>query len=162
MALRAQNNISPLYDSVNNFNVTLWRFTGLFAQGEFQPHNNWDKWLDHFQVTYLAKSSTITELTREMTQQTPGAQTIVGGYEDTAKKKVVNVMYLSMGEAARNHFKEKKPHTIFWNLRAGELTRLTTESSQLTVNRELDRHRVFSKLDQPGNPCTISGTQLMN
>ena len=113
MALRAQNNNSPLFDSVNNFNVTFWSFTCLFAQGEFQPHNNWDKWLDLFQVTILAKSSTsITELNREVTQQTPGAQAIVGDMKTLQRRKWLTLCTCSWGKQ-REIISKTKNHTRY-------------------------------------------------
>ena len=58
-------------------------------------------------------------------------------------------MYLSLGEA-RKLFKDKYPHTTFWNLQARELIRLTTEGYHVKRNRTLARHRFFSRMQQQG------------
>ena len=69
--------------------------------------------------------------------------------EDPANKKVVSIMYLLLGEAARNLFKDKYPHTTLWSLKAGELIQLTTDCYQVKRNRPPDRHRFFSRMQQP-------------
>ena len=65
---------------------------------------DWDKWLDLFQVAMMAKYSiSITELTRVVTEQMPRVRPLIGDLdEDPANKKTISVMYLSLGEAARN------------------------------------------------------------
>ena len=73
----------------------------------------WEKWLDLFQVAMMAEYSiSITELTREVNQQYPNVPTLMGDLEeDPANKKVIGVIYLSLGEAARKQFKDKYQHT---------------------------------------------------
>ena len=63
------------------------------------PTMNWDKWLDLFQVAVMAKFSiSITELTRDVDQQNPRVRALLGAMdEDPANKKVVSVLYLSLG-----------------------------------------------------------------
>ena len=80
---------------------------------------DWDEWKDLFQVAMTAKYSiSITELTREVAQQTPRVKTLMGNLdEDPANKKIVRVMYMALGEAARKQFMEKLPHTALWDLK---------------------------------------------
>ena len=47
--------------------------------------------------------------------------------EDPANKKVISVMYLSLGEEARKQFKDKYPHTALWELKAQELITLCND-----------------------------------
>ena len=77
------------------------------------PLMEWDKWLDLFQVAMMAKYSiSITELTREANQQKPRVRTLMGDLdEDLANKKVISVIYVALGEAARKRIKDKYPHT---------------------------------------------------
>ena len=70
--------------------------------------------------------------------------------EDPANKKVVSVLYLSLGEAARKLFKDKYPHMTLWNLKVRELIQLATDCFQIKRNRNLDRHEFFSRMQQPG------------
>ena len=70
---------------------------------------DWDKWLNLFQVANFSFS--ISELTGEVTEQIPRVRASMGDMEEyPANKKVVSVMYLALGEAARNLFKDKYPH----------------------------------------------------
>ena len=75
------------------------------------PTMDWDKWVDLFQVAVMAKFSiSIWELTREATEQNPRVRALLGDMdEDPANKKVVSVMYLSLGEAAWKLFKANIP-----------------------------------------------------
>ena len=63
---------------------------------------------------------------------------------------ILSVMYLSLGEAARKQFMDKYPHTALWELKAQELITLCNECFRKKRNRTLDRHRFFSRLQQPG------------
>ena len=88
---------------------------------------DWDKWLDLLQVAVLAKFSiSITELNREVNEQNPRARALSGGMdEDAAKNKVVSVLSLSLGEAARKLFEDKYPHTTLCNLQVRALIQLS-------------------------------------
>ena len=112
----------------------------------------WDRWLDLFQVAMMTKYSiSITELTREANQQNPRVRTLMGDLdENPAKKKGISVTYLLLGEAARKQFKDKYPHTALWVLKAQELITLCNDCFRKKRNRTFDRHRLFSRLQQPG------------
>ena len=152
MALRAETSSStPLTLST----TAMSHLVGLpvyWHEASSTPTMDWDKWLDLFQVAVMAKFSiSITELTRDVTEQTPRVRALLGDMdEDPANKKVVSVMYLSLGEAARKLFKDKYPHTTLWNLRARELIQLATECFHVKRNRTLDRHKFFSRMQQQG------------
>ena len=67
-----------------------------------------------------------------MTQQTTRASAVLGDMdEDPANKKVVSVMYLSLGEAAQKSFKDNYPNTTQWFLKAAELLSLANECFQV-------------------------------
>ena len=53
------------------------------------PTMEWDKWVDLFQVAMMAKYSiSLTELTREVSHQTPRARALMGELdEDPAKRR---------------------------------------------------------------------------
>ena len=70
-------------------------------------------------------------------------------YEDPAKK-VLSVMYISLGDTARKQFKYKHHITTLWDSKAAELSRLTNECFQVNRNCTLGGHRSFSQLQQPG------------
>ena len=92
---------------------------------------DWDKWLDLFQVALMAKYSiSITELTRNADQQNPRVRALLGNLEeDPANKKVISVMHLALGDAARKQFMDKYPTTALWELRAQQLINLCNECS---------------------------------
>ena len=112
----------------------------------------WDKWFDLFQVTMMAKYSiSISELTRETTQQNSRVRTLLGDLdEDPADKKAISILYLSLGDAARKQFMDKYPHKALWDLKALELINLCIDCFRKKRNRTLDRHRFFSRLQKPG------------
>ena len=116
------------------------------------PTMEWDKWVDLFQVAAMEKYSiSITELTRQVTEQSPRVRALTGDLDvDPANKKIVSVLYLSLGGAARKQFRDKLSHTTLWDLKAGEMLNLCTECFQKKINRTLDRHRFFSRYQQPG------------
>ena len=68
----------------------------------------------------MAKHSiSITELTREVTQQTLKVRTLPGDIdEEPANKKVIGLIYFSLGEAAKNKYKHKHPRAVSWDLKA--------------------------------------------
>ena len=149
MALRAENSSLSLSTTAMSHLVGLPVY---WHEANTSPTMDWDKWVDLFQVAVMAKFSiSISELTREATEQNPRARALLGDMdEDPANKKVVSVMYLSLGEAARKLFKDKYPHTTLWNLKVRELMQLAADCFQVKRNRTLDRHRFFSRAQQPG------------
>ena len=92
MALRAKNSLSLSTTAMSN----LVGLPVYWHEANTTPTTDWDKWVDLFQVAVMAKFSiSITELTRELTEQNQRVRTLLGDMdEDTANKKVVSVMYL--------------------------------------------------------------------
>ena len=120
--------------------------------GTTNPPMDWNKWFDLLQVAKMAKYSiSNSELTRETTQQTLRDRPLLEDLdEDHANKKVISILYLSLGDAARKQFMDKYPHKALWDLKALELINLCVECFRKKRNRTLDRHRFFSRLQQPG------------
>ena len=147
MALRAENFSASSSSSSH--------FAGLpvfWSDATTNPTMEWDKWFNLFQVAMMAKYSiSISELTRETTQQNPRVRTLLGDLdEDPANKKAISILYLSLGDAARKQFMDKHPHKALWDLKALELINLCIDCFRKKRNRTLDRHRFFSRLQQPG------------
>ena len=96
-------------------------------------------------IRYPSRSS------RQVTEQSPRVRALTGDLdEDPANKKILSVLYLSLGGAARKQFRDKVPHTTLWDLKAGEMLNLCTECFQKKRKRTLDRNRFFSRYQQPG------------
>ena len=151
MALRAQNELS----SSTIQSSSLSHLLGLpvfWHDANSNPTMEWDKWVDLFQVAVMAKYSiSLTELTRDASQQNPRVRALVGDLEkEPANKKVVSVLYLSLGEAARKQFKDKNPHVTLWSLKVSELTKTCNGCFWKKKNRTLDRHKFFSRMQQTG------------
>ena len=95
MALRATENSSMQTSSLSHL-------VGLpvsWNDADENPTMEWDKWVDLFQVAVMAKYSiSITELTGQVTEQNPRVRALTGNLdEDPASKKIVSVLYLSLG-----------------------------------------------------------------
>ena len=90
------------------------------------PTMDWDKWLDLFQVAVMAKfSNSITELTSEVTEQTPRVRALLGDMdEDPANKKVVMRIrkrhLLITQRSSQKVIQRQVPYTTLWNLNARE------------------------------------------
>ena len=127
------------------------------------PTMDWDKLLDLFQVAIMAKFSiSISELTCEVTDQTPRVRALRGNMEeDPANKKAVSVMYHALGEAARQLLKDTYLHETLWNTKAREFIQLATECYQEKGNIILDPQKLFSIMQQLGRLYTNFGTHKM-
>ena len=89
-------------------------------------------------------SISLTELTREASQQNPRVRALMGDLEEEpANKKVVSVLYLSLGEAAAKQFRDKFSHVTLWSLKVSELTKMCNECFWKKRNRTLGRHKLF-------------------
>ena len=84
----------------------------------------WEKWWDLFGVALMAKySSSVAKLNRIPTNDNPRNQALLGGMQDKqAERKVVGVLFLSLGPAARKNLID----------RFAELTVATVQLPNLT------------------------------
>ena len=91
MALRAENSSLSLSTTAMSHLVGLPVY---WHEANTSPTMDWDKWVDLFQVAVMAKFSiSISELTREATEQNPRARALLGDMdEDPANKKVMLVL----------------------------------------------------------------------
>ena len=123
MALRAQNELSSSTFQTSSLSH-LVGLSVFWYDDNSDPTMELDKWMDLFQVALMAKYSiSLTELTRDASQQKARVRALMGDLEEEpANKKVVSVLYLSLGEAARKQFRDKFPHVTLWSLKVSELT----------------------------------------
>ena len=124
MALRAENSAQSSSSSSHLVGLPVF-----WSDAVANPPLDWDKWFDLFQVAIMADYSiSITELTRNVDQQNPKVRALLGDLdEDPANKKVIIILYLSLGEPARKQSMDKNPHTALWDLKAQELVNLCIE-----------------------------------
>ena len=155
MTLRAQNEIS----SSTIQSSSLSHLVGLpvfWHDANFSPTLEWNKLVNLFQVAVMAKYSiSLTELTRDASQQNPRVRALMGDLEEEpANKKVVSASYISLGEAARKHFRDKFPHVTMWSLQVSELIKMCNECFREKRNRTLVRHKFFSGMQHTGETLT--------
>ena len=103
MALRAETSSSSSTSS------SLAGLPVFWGDATTNPAMDWDKRLDLLQVALMAKYSiSITMLTRNADQQNPRVRALLGDLEeDPPNKKVISVIYLALGDAARKQFMDK-------------------------------------------------------
>ena len=99
MALRAEKAASPSSTSSSH----LVGLPAFWSDAVANPPMDWDKWFNLFQVALKAKYSiSVTELTREANQQNPRVRALLGDLdENPANKKVISILYISLGDQAR-------------------------------------------------------------
>ena len=70
------------------------------------PGYDWDQWTQLFQVAALARHSiSMSELVRETDAQNPRVAALMGNLEEVpAKRKMVSLLYISIGKTARKMY----------------------------------------------------------
>ena len=94
MALRADEDHS---------NSPLPGLNYFWQDAEKPPGYDWEQWIQLFEVATLARHSiSVSEVLREADQQNPRAAALMGNLEEIpAKRKVVSLLYISIGKNAR-------------------------------------------------------------
>ena len=112
----------------------------------------WDKWLDLFTVALKVKYSvSIEEVERIPDEQNPRVRALMGDLPDvSANGKVISLMFLSLGEAARKLFKDKFPEVAIWNLTVQEMEGNGAGCFRVVRNRTRDRHLFLSRKQMQG------------
>ena len=102
MALRADEEIS---------NSPLPGVTYFWQEADKSPSNDWEQWMQLFEVAVLARHSiSITKLLRNADQQNPRQATLMGNMEEThAKRKVISLLYIAIGKTGRKMLMDKFP-----------------------------------------------------
>ena len=138
MALRAdkENTNSPL-PGLNYF----WQ------DAEKPPGYDWEQWIQLFEVATLARHSiSVSEVLRRADQQNPRATALMGNLEEIpAKRKIVSLLYISIGKNARKMLMDKFPTIKILLIELRELMRYCNECFQIRRTRTLDRHVFLSR-----------------
>ena len=112
----------------------------------------WEKWIDLFAVAMMAKYSiSMNELTRTADETNPRVKALLGDMPEEAanKKKVVSMMFMSLGESGRKMFREKYPETSKWTLQAMDMLNNCHNCFHIERNLTLDRHNFLSRKQLP-------------
>ena len=80
---------------------------------EKAPTTEWANWAHLFEMAVLARHSiSISEVLKNPTEQDPSILALLGNLTvATAAKKVVSLLYLSIGKTGRKMLTDKFPHT---------------------------------------------------
>ena len=117
--------------SIQKKNPSLLPGLSLFwSDSTRSPLMEWERWFDLFAVAILAKYSiSIEELIKA---------------EETAEKKVVTWLFLSVEEPATKMFKDKHPDLSVWTLEVRDMIEKCRNCFHVARNRTLDRHKFLS------------------
>ena len=119
-----------------------------------QPQMEWDRWRDLFFMSLMGKYSIqIQEILRVVgTGQNarPRNTALMGGLEyDIAEKKVISLLYLSIGGAGRKTLTDKYPEMDIVEVTLERLLNNCQATFQKQRNRCLDRVKFFQRKQQP-------------
>ena len=94
MALRAED---------DNSNSPLPGLNYFWQDAEKPSRYDWEQWVQLFEVAVLARHSiSMTQLLREADEQNPRIAAIMGNLEEVpAKRKLVSLLYISIGKTGR-------------------------------------------------------------
>ena len=107
----------------------------------------WEKWWDLFCVAVMAKHSVdVAEILRRPTTQNPRVDTLLGGLAvEAAERKVVSVLFLSLGTIARKTLVDRYPDMVVAAVPLQELLTNCMNVFARIRNRTLDRFQFFSR-----------------
>ena len=147
MALRASSSSSSQSTNSSSTNSLLVGLPLFWHEASKSPSMEWEKWIDLFAVAMMAKYSiSMNELTRTAAETNPRVKALLGNMpEEAANKKVVSMMFLSLGESGRKMFRDKYPETSIWTLKATDMLNNCHSCFHLERNRTLDRHIFLSR-----------------
>ena len=92
----------------------------------------------------------MTQLLRDVDQQNPREAALMGNLEEMhAKRKVVSLLYISIGKTGRKMLMDKFPHINILTIQLQDMAQHCTESFQIRRNRTLDRHTFLSRKQKP-------------
>ena len=108
----------------------------------------YDRWRDLFEMSLIGKYSIqVEEILREINQgDNPRRNEMMGGMEHgIAEKKVISLLYLSIGGAGRKTLTDKYPDMNIRTVTLGELMANCAAAFQKKRNRCLDRVKFFQR-----------------
>ena len=146
MALRAEE---------DNSNSPLPGLSYFWQEAEKPPDYDWEQWVQLFEVAVLARHSiSMTELLRVADQQNPRNAAMMGNLDEIpAKRKLVSLMYITIGKTGRKMLMDKFRNTNILLIELQNLVQNCTECFQTRRNRILDRHIFSRESKNPRKRC---------
>ena len=111
------------------------------------PKTEWEEWWDLFMVAANAKYSiSVNELLRTATEQQPRIPALINNLdEQAAERKIVSVLFLSLGCAARKSFSDKFPEMRVATIALPDLKNNCEQAFVKPRNRTLERYKFFAR-----------------
>ena len=122
-----------------------------WQEAEKSPTYEWEQWIQLFEVAVLARHSiSVSELTREVTQDSPRRAAMMGNLEEEpAERKVTSLLYISIGKTGRKMLMYKFPQINILLIQLNNFLQYCVECFQTKRNRTLDRHTFLSRKQKP-------------
>ena len=110
------------------------------------PKIKWEKWCDIFTVAVNAKLSiTIRELLRTPTEVEPRQPAFINNLnEQAAERKVVSILFLSLGSAERKNLINKYPYMVVSATILNEMKDHCEETFRKSRNRTFEIYQFFA------------------
>ena len=117
------------------------------------PKIEWEKWWGIFIVTVAVNakhSISVHELLRTPTEARPRQAALLNNTnEQAAERKIVSILFLSLGVAGRKNLTDKYPHMTIATASLHEIKTNCEDIFQQPRNRTLDRFKFFSRKQLP-------------
>ena len=142
MALRANE-----HEDNSSRNAPIPGLSYFWQETEKQPEVDWAQWIQLFQLAVLARHSILVEeITREEEQNNPRNAALIGGMtRDMAQRKVVSLLYLSIGKVGRKKLMDEYPNIIIFTVELEGILNNWRDCFETRRNRTLGRHKFFSR-----------------
>ena len=117
---------------------------------ESPPKTEWEKWWDVSVVAVNAKHSiSVHELLRAPTENNPRQAALINNMnEQAAERKVVSILFLSLGSTGRKNLTDRHPYMVFSTATLKEMRENCEQTFRKQRNRTLERYKFFSRKQQ--------------
>ena len=117
---------------------------------EVPPKAEWEKWWELFVMAINAKHAiSVTELLRTPTQNSPRQAALLNNLnEQAAERKVVSILFLSLGVAGRKNLTDKFPYMTVATAPLTEIKENCEQTFYKPRNRTLERYKFFARKQQ--------------
>ena len=107
----------------------------------------WEEWWDFFMVAANAKYSiSVNELLRTVTAQQPRIAALINNLNEQAEeRKIVSVLFLSLGSVARKSLTDKFPEMRVATITLTDLKNNCEQAFVIPRNRTLERYNFFAR-----------------
>ena len=125
------------------------------------PKTEWEEWWDLFMVATNAKYSiSVNEILRTATKQQPRIAALINNLNEQAvERKIVSVLFPSLGPAARKGLTDKFPDMRVATISLTELKRNCEQAFVKPRNTTMERYKFFSPNRNQMKHFVNSGTR---